>query len=254
MPTSYGSIIRRALAAGAVVGVLVAAYLYTVVEPTISVAIDLEEAGASAEAADGPAPVSDDPPFTRGEQVGGGMAAAFLTAMVVAVAFGTVYASLRHRVPARSDLPRALWLAAVGFGTIALIPALKYPASPPGVGDPETVGERTILYLGCLAASTATAVVLSRISGALRARLGDHTRIAVVAALGVVAYGVLLAALPAGPQGGEPAVPPELLWDFRVRSLGGLALLWLGLGLGLGWLLDRDASPTSGTPSVAART
>ena len=252
MPPSYGSIVRRALAAGAVVGVLVAAYLYAVVEPTITVAVELEEAGAGV--AGGAAAVGDEAPFTRGEQVGGGMAAAFLTAMVVAAVFGTVYATLRHRVPARSDLSRTLWLAAVGFGTVALVPALKYPASPPGVGDPETVGVRTVLYLSCLAASVVIAVALSRLSGALRARLGDHTRIVVVATLGVVAYGLLLVALPAGPRSGEPAVPPELLWAFRVRSLGGLALLWLGLGLGLGWLLDRDADRTSGASSAVAGT
>jgi hypothetical protein len=30
------------------------------------------------------------------------------------------------------------------------------------------------------------------------------------------------------------------VWDFRIRSLGGLALLWAGLGVGVGWLLARD--------------
>ncbi len=59
---------------------------------------------------------------------------------------------------------------------------------------------------------------------------------------GVVAYGLLLVLLPATPGGADAAVPAELVWEFRVRSLGGLALLWLGLGLGLGWLLDGRAS------------
>lgn len=255
MPPSYRSVVGRALAAGAVVGVLLAAYLFAVVEPAIGAAVELEEIHAEREVAPGGALRSEDPPFTRSEQVGGGMVASFVTAIAAAVIFGTVYAAVRHRVPARSDLTRALWLAAVGFATVALIPALKYPASPPGVGDPDTVGERTVLYLICLSVSVLLAIALTRLSGALHARLDDHTRIVVVATASVVAYGLLLVALPAAPPAGESAVPPELVWDFRVRSLGGLALMWLGLGLGLGWLLDRDtpAAPPA-PPAVPART
>lgn len=253
MHWSYARVVRRALRAGAIVGVLLAAYVYAVVEPTIGVAIDHEEAAVAARPADGGAARHDDPLFSRGEQVVGGMVAAFATALVVAGVFGTVYAAGRHRLPGRSDLPRALWLAAVGFATVALIPALKYPASPPGVGDPETVGERSVLYLICLSASVLIAIALTRLSGTLRARLADHTRIVAVATASVVAYGLLLVALPVPPGSVEGAAPAEVVWDFRVRSLGGLALLWLGLGLGLGWLLERDTDHTSRATAAGHR-
>ncbi len=251
MHWSYGSVIRRALGAGAVVGVLLAAYLYAVVEPVIDLAVAQEEAASAAGTADGGAARHDDPLFTRGEQVGGGMVATFATAMVVAAVFGTVFAAVRHRLPARSDLPRALWLTAVGFATVALIPALKYPPNPPGMGDADTVGERTVLYLICLSASVLIAVALTRLSGTLHARLADHTRVVAMGTASVVAYALLLVVLPAAPGSVEAAVPADLVWDFRVRSLGGLALLWLGLGLGLGWLLDRHADRTSDRQPVA---
>ncbi len=250
MHWSYGSVLRRALAAGAVVGILVGAYVYAVVEPTIDAAIALEEADGASRAADDGSQRHDEPLFSRGEQVAGGVAATFITTIVVAAVFGTVYSALRHRVPAQSDLSRALWLAAVGFLVVALIPALKYPASPPGVGDPATVGDRTVLYLICLVASVLITIALTSLSGILRARVTDRNRLLTVGIAGIVAYGLLLVLLPATPGGAEAAVPAELVWEFRVRSLGGLALLWLGLGLGLGWLLDHDANRTSNLPAV----
>ena len=38
---------------------------------------------------------------------------------------------------------------------IAVVPFFKYPANPPGVGDPDTVGRRTVLYLALIAVALA---------------------------------------------------------------------------------------------------
>jgi predicted cobalt transporter CbtA len=48
--------------------------------------------------------------------------------------------------------------------------------------------------------------------------------------------------LPGTPDSIAAEVPADLVWDFRIRSLGSLVLLWAGLGLGLGWLLERDGA------------
>jgi hypothetical protein len=50
-------------------------------------------------------------------------------------------------------------------------------------------------------------------------------------------------------------VPAGLVWDFRIRSLGGLALLWAGLGVGVGWLLEREgrAEVTAAAGRMAVR-
>lgn len=238
MQWSYGAVIRRALATGAIVGVLLAGYTYVVVEPTIDAAVRLEVAGA-------PAHDDDEPLFTRGQQKGGGMVAALVYALVVAGVFGTVYAALRHRIPAASELTRASWLAGVGFVSLALVPALKYPAMPPGAASADDAGQRTVQYVICLLAAVLVAVLLTRLSGALRARLCDHSRVVAVVLSGVAAYALLLVLLPpAADRAGT--LPAGLVWDFRIRSLGGLALLWGGLGLGLGWLLDHAAPAEQG--------
>lgn len=246
MRWSYGEIVARALLAGAVVGVVLAAYVLVVVEPTIDAAVRLEEAAAGQ---DGPAP------FNSGQQKGGAIVATMVYALVVAGVFGTVYAAIRHRVPAASELARSSWLAAVGFVALALVPALAFPANPPGADTSAgTTASRTLSYGLGLIVAVVVAVALTRLSGVLRTHLSAPTRIVVVTVVGVVAYGLVLVALPSGPDPAA-ALPADLVWDFRVRSLGALALVWGGIGLGLGWLLDRAAlGPAAGTEAVTGDT
>lgn len=232
--------LTRALTAGLAVGVVLAGYVLVVVEPVIDDAIALEEEMATA-AGDGTANDHDDALFTRTEQVGGGVAVSVLYAAILGVVFATVYAAIRHRLPGGTEIARTTWLAAVIFGAVALLPAIKYPASPPGVGDPDTVNDRTLAYLVVVVVGLVLAWLLTRLSGELRGRLDDPTRVVTVTLAAVACVAVLLVLLPAGPDRIDPAVPAALVWDFRIRSLGSLVVLWGGLGLGLGWLLGRVA-------------
>jgi predicted cobalt transporter CbtA len=249
---TYGSLIKRALLAGLAAGLLLALYTLVVVEPTIDRAVDLEE--KLAEAAPHGHGDDEEPMFSRDTQVGGGMAATMIYAAIVAAVFGTVLASVRHRLPQFSELGRVVWLAAVTFGAVALVPALKYPANPPAVGDPDTVNERTVQYLVLIGLSVALAVGLVRLSGWLRHRMDDATRLLAVAAATAVGYGLLLVLLPSSPDAIDPAVPAQLVWDFRIRSLGGLALLWASIGFGLGWALDRLTASSQVTADHAVVT
>lgn len=240
MQITFGTVLQRAVTAGLVTGLLMGLYLYLVVEPTVSEAIVLEESLAAADP-------TEEQRFTRGEQTAGGVAANVTYAVIMAVIFGVVLARCRHHLPGRSDLARSLWLAGAGFTVFALIPALKYPANPPAVGDPDTVDERTLQYLACLAVSLVAAIALFQLAERLRHRTDPTTRTAAVTAAAVALYGVILVVLPASPDEIAPQVPASLVWDFRIRSIGNLALLWTGLGMGTGLLLQRAG------PSIAPR-
>jgi predicted cobalt transporter CbtA len=233
MELTYSMVVKRALIVGLIAGALAALYLLVVAEPTVDEAIKLEEAATQGHEGD------EEPLFTRGEQVGGGMLAAVIFATLLAVVFGTVYASIRHRLTGASDFTRVVLLAAVAFATTALLPALKYPANPPAVGDPDTVNERTLQYVTLVVFGIVAAIVLAKLSGRLRERFADPTRIVLVAVAVAVVYGAALVAFPSSPDSIDPAVPARLIWEFRIQSLGGLALVWAVLGLGLGWALDR---------------
>ena len=64
-----------------------------------------------------------------------GLALGGLFALAFAFAYG--------RVARASPRATALWLAAAAFVVVYLVPFLKYPANPPAVGDPDTIGRRT---------------------------------------------------------------------------------------------------------------
>jgi predicted cobalt transporter CbtA len=241
MDLTYGPVIRRALVAGLLAGALVALYLWIVAEPTIDRAIALEEA-AAAESAE-PGEHAEAPLFTRGQQVGGGMLASVLFGTAVAAIFGTVFAAFRHRLSGGTDFRRVVQLAAVAFATTALFPMLKYPANPPAVGDPDTVNERTLQYLALLVFSIVAAVLVGRLAGWLRSRLDEPTRAIVLVAATIALYGGAILVFPPSPDSIDPAMPAGLIWQFRIQSLGALALLWTVLGLGLGWMLHRLSSP-----------
>jgi hypothetical protein len=241
-PLTFGSVLVRGVIAGAAAGVAAALVAWILVESPIRAALAVEEARSASHEAGG-----HDELFTRPVQVIGGMVAAIVVAVSVAAVFAVVFAKVRHRLPAATDFGRAALLAAVGFATIALLPALKYPANPPGVGDPETVTSRTLLYVSFIGASMVVAYLCftARTWLAARGWSGPH-RSAAVAAGVVVAVGLLFAIWPAAKDPIPADITAGLLWEFRLYSLLELTTLWAVLGLTFGLLLTPRSAPTAG--------
>jgi predicted cobalt transporter CbtA len=176
--------------------------------------------------------------FSRGTQQVGGMLAALIYGAALGAVFGVVYAAVRHRVRAADDWRAAVNLAATGFVAVFLLPFLKFPANPPSVGDPDTIGRRTALYLLAVAWSLVATWGAWRAWRALVAR-GVPVHQAVPATLGtwVVLAAVGLVALPSNP---DPVnAPATLIWQFRLASLGGAVTYWSVMGLVFGWLRVR---------------
>jgi predicted cobalt transporter CbtA len=142
-------------------------------------------------------------------------------------------------VPGRLS-PQSLsaFLAAAGFVAIYLVPNLKYPANPPSVGDPETIGIRTALYFIMMAISLAAMVGAAALKPLLVARFGRWNANLIVAACYVVVVviaGLLLPVINEVPED----FPAVVLWKFRVASLGAQAIMWATLGLLFGALTER---------------
>ncbi|WP_100500315.1 CbtA family protein [Geodermatophilus chilensis] len=236
-PPRFGQLFGRLVLAGAVAGALAGVFSLLVTERAIAPALALEEARAAADGA-GHEPAEE--LFSRGEQLLGGFVGTLLAGVVVAVVFAAVYALIRHRLPGRTDFPRVVLLAAVGFGIFALLPALKIPANPPAVGDPATVGTRTAIYGAVLLCGLISAMLVSALVSYLRSReVGQAaSAIAAVAATAVLLV-VVFVLIPDNPDTIGSDVPATLVWNFRLASLGQLVVLWAALGLVGGWLIDR---------------
>jgi hypothetical protein len=229
----FGWFLGRALIAGGLAGLAGALFLWVAGEPVIRRALEVE-AERTAVAGD---EAGHTEMFTRGVQVAGGMLAAVLYGVVLAAVFGLVFMVVRHRTELATDFQRSIALAGCAFGALGLIPGLKYPANPPAVGDPETVGQRTVLYLILLAIGVLVIYSAWRAARALRsAGWPQHHRVPLVAGGVAVAVAVAYAVLPASPDAIPEDVPADLLWRFRITSLAGLAIMWGTLGLAFGWL------------------
>lgn len=219
------NVLARGAVSGALAGLITSLAAYVWLEPVLSRAIALEGPG------DGEGPVS------RETQKLLGMPAGFL---LVGIALGLLFAVVYRALPAGATDPwrRSTALAGAGFVALALIPQLRYPANPPGVGDPETIADRTGSYLVAVALGVAVVVASWVALRHLRERgvpPSARQPAVVVAALVVLAVGFLLL-----PDSGDSVdAPAALVYDFRLRSIGLLALLYALLGGAFGLLSER---------------
>ncbi|MCX4514761.1 CbtA family protein [Streptomyces sp. NBC_01619] len=238
------TLLVRGMIAGVLAGLLAFGLAYLIGEPQVDAAIAVEESASHAHGHGG------DPAeelVSRAVQSTAGLATAVLvygtalggiTALALCFALG--------RVGAFRSRATAALVALGGFVTVALVPFLKYPANPPAVGDPDTLNQRTALYFLMIALGVLLAVGAVLLGRKLAPRWGNWYATVAGCAVFTVAVGLALAFLPAG----DPIphdFPADVLWQFRLASLGVQALLWTALGLILGHLAQRVLEPAAVT-------
>src|ERR1700691_403065 len=176
----------RGMLVGIVAGLLSFGFLKVYGEPQVDRAIAFEkrmeeENTEFAKRHGMPMPEEHADLVSRPVQAGLGL---FVAVVVYSAAFGGLFglafAVAQGRIP--GDLsPRALsaLLALIGFIALYAVPNLKYPANPPSVGNPDTIGARTALYFGMMAISLAAMVGGIALRRILGSRYGgwDATRI-----------------------------------------------------------------------------
>jgi predicted cobalt transporter CbtA len=237
---SFTTLLRQGVTAGAAAGLSAALVLWLVVEPVIRRALVVE---GSRSAADGH---GHEPLVSRSLQVFGGLVTAMLVGVMVGVVFAVVYARAGHRLPGATNVGRAAGLALAGFVVVTLLPALNVPANPPGVGDPGSVRERTLLYVLTILSGLLAAGVVLALDRWLSSRDVAAGNRVVADTVGAVAGAVaVLVVVPSSVGVVPPDVPATLLWDFRMASLAQLATMWVVLGLVFGMLVE-SRTPTHG--------
>ena len=242
---TYSTLIKRFLLAGLAGGVCFAVWLWLVGEPVIRAALAFEETLPSK----GP---SQPEMFSRSTQLVGGMLAGLVFGVILAFLLGTVYAVTRHRIVGRGDQLAVLGTAAMAFLLTAVVPAIKYPANPPGIGDPDTLFKRSLAYFTLIVACLVVTAAVAALSARLKGRIDDSTRLVVTVVVGVAAFAALMLIWPDTNDPLPDTISALMVWSFRVKSLGGLALYWGVVGLLSGWLLSRvSASSVEESPRQA---
>jgi predicted cobalt transporter CbtA len=230
--------LRRGLLAGLVAGLLAGLFGFTFGEPALERAVELESH------AQGDEHSKAEETFSRDEQKAGLFLATALYGAAMGVAFGLVSAFMEGRAASRSRWARSLALAAAIFAGAVLLPFLKYPPNPPGVGaDPTTLTARTTAYLAMVVLSLLAVLFTWRLSREFEG-LAAPARHLFVGAVLLSLWALLLILLPS--FGGVGEAPADLVWSFRFSALGTQAVLWASIGCIFGLLNERaEARDTS---------
>ncbi|MBI2953421.1 MAG: CbtA family protein [Chloroflexi bacterium] len=237
---SLGSIILSAVIVGLIAGLLVAAFHFVLTEPIIERSIEIESSLRQVQEATAETLLVD-----RDAQRAG----LFLGFLLYGLTWGLLFSVLYHIVqnPLRdmSTFSRSSTLALLTGWSVALFPFLKYPANPPGVGDPETIQYRQTFYLAFIALSvaiTCLAFVIQRyLSRPHAAGRSPWSKWAIVLGAYAVPAVLLYIAFPPNPD--PVPMPASLVEMFRILSFAGLALFWLAYAVGFAWLAVRAERP-----------
>ena len=162
--------------------------------------------------------------------------------------FALVFAGMSGRVGRFGARTLAGLIGLGGFVAVGLVPFLKYPPNPPAVGDPDSIGRRTALFLAMVAISVLVAVLAVIAGRRLGPALGPWNA-TIAAALGFVAVVALVQwAMPDADEVGRD-FPATTLYQFRIASLAIQASVWATLALTFGALADRLFQPRAARES-----
>ncbi|MGW5387766.1 CbtA family protein [Nocardia sp. NPDC003963] len=258
---SFGALLLRGLLAGLIAGLLAGVVGNFVGEPKVDAAIAIEEAAAPADehSHDSGAGQAhdegtghshgDDAVVSRPWQKFG----QFLADALAGMAFGAIVATAAHYARRFTSLPGqrlVLGLGLAGWVALVAVPFFKYPANPPAVGDPETIDDRTLLWLAAVVLGLVAVSVGGFLWKALRAQPESVRLIAAVAGFVLVTtVGYVL--LPGVNEVGSD-FPASLLWEFRTASLAVSTTLWLSIGLAFAALTEWSTRRTTPVREVAA--
>ena len=251
-------LIARGLLAGAVGAVLAFLFARLCAEPVIGRAIAFEEGRSDVLDAHGVHEHGAEL-FTRGVQANAGLGFGVL---IFGIAMGALFSVSFCVVSARARRigPRSLsaLLAAGAFAAVYLVPFVKYPPNPPAVGQADTIGARTGWYLVMVLASVALAIAAVWLARRLAARLGAWNGGLLAAAGYMVAIAAVAVALPSVDEtplplrdaSGAiiyPGFPADVLYEFRLLSLGAQLVLWTAIGVVFATLAGRLLGERAGS-------
>ncbi len=234
------SFLAIVITAGCIAGLFHGLINVAFVEPYLDTAIGIENQRlfAEGEAKDNPQFWSQFTDYRIWQKQGSVVAGAML-GMATGALLGLVFAYSRKMLPGKSDITKAVILAAIMWAALYFIPFLKYPANPPTVGEPATIVFRATTYALFVAISGLGALGFSRIYKKLKTK----KFLAFVGYAGFMALAYVI--MPPNPD--PIRTPMEIVNGFREISAVTVTAYWIVNGIILGWMWKKikpDQVPT----------
>jgi predicted cobalt transporter CbtA len=243
-------LIARGLLAGAGAGIVAFLFARLFAEPVIGRAIEYENGRADIAELHGVHEHGVEL-FTRGLQANGGLGFGVLTfGVAMGALFAVVFCVTCGRVGNVEPRLFSVLLATGAFIAVYLVPFVKYPANPPAVGQADTIGARTGWYLVAVLTSALLAIAAMWLARRLANRLGGWNAALLAAGFYLVLIVLVMALLPTVDETPEPmrdasgviiypGFPADVLYQFRLLSLGTQVVLWATIGLVFAMLAGR---------------
>jgi predicted cobalt transporter CbtA len=220
------------LLSGAIAGIILGLINQAIVEPFIDKAIGIEtqrhiDRGESVDATK--------QSQYRTWQKGGEVVAAATYGISLSALFGIVFSFSRRSLPGFNNKRKALLLACIMFFVIFLIPALKYPANPPAVGNPATIYYREMLYVGFIAVSGFSVLALAISYRRLQIYFPEKPTWLIISLIYTIIMISAYVVFPPNPD--KVTIPSNLITSFRIASVSTIGIFWgvLGMIVGLFW-------------------
>ena len=244
----------------ALAGLLAFVFARIFAEPVIQAAIDYEagrgEAEAALAAAAGQPAAAEEPElFSRAIQGNIGIGVGIVVfGIAIGLFFAVAYCMAYGRTGNVRVRQLSLLVGLFGFLGTFLIPFIKYPANPPAIGNPDTIRDRGALWVLMVVVSIVVLILAVVLGQRLQARLGTWNATLVAGAGRHRArdrHGAVARAGGAVHQRGRvgqpvdrdpatvtdpsgkivyPGFDADLLYRFRLYSVGAQIVLWGVLG------------------------
>jgi len=228
----------RGLAVGFVAGLLAFLFAHHFGEPQVQHAIDFESSLAKLHHE----PEGSDLVSRDLQRSFGLLAGTVVLGVALGGMFSLAFAWAYGRLGAFSARATAALLALAAYLTVIVVPFTKYPPNPPAIGNPDTLSRRTLLYFLMIAISILSAVAAGRIRRQFTKSLGTWYAALLAGAVFIAVIAVAQLVLPAVHET-PTGFPADVLYRFRLASLGIGATMWLTIGLGFGALAERLLAP-----------
>jgi len=221
------------LSSGVFAGIILAFLNLGIVEPIIDKAIALE---VQKQVSSGENVNMSELIDYRYWQKAGAFAGGAIYGAGLASLFGVVFVFARSKLPGKNNKQKAILLAGIMWFVLFLMVALKYPANPPAVGDPETIYYRETLYVSYILISGLAALGMAVIW--IRTRMNSKKVIIplIYTAIMVTAYVVM-------PSNSDKIeISMDLIQTFRILTAITIGVFWATLGIIFGSLWDKFLS------------
>jgi predicted cobalt transporter CbtA len=167
-------------------------------------------------------------------QKGGEVAAGTTLGMTFGSLLGIVFVFGR-RIISGSNIKKALVLSGIIWLVLFMIPAIKYPANPPTVGDPDTINYRQSLFISFILISGFTALGLSVIYTKIKSKTSiKFSTVSII--YSIVMIGVFIV-IPPNPD--VITAPTDLVNGFRIMSMLTMTVFWIILGITFGLIWEK---------------